>query len=89
MFGYNLHRWEIGHDRSTEGLEVLRRLMLGERACDLPAVISESSKQDRDLAQAHRLGVNSFISKPVGFEALMENVAQLGPYWLVVSRSPG
>jgi CheY-like chemotaxis protein len=73
----------------VDGLEVLRRLKSDERTRTLPIVVLTSSKEDRDIVQAYGLGVNSFISKPVEFEAFVETVVKLGFYWLVVNRPPG
>jgi CheY-like chemotaxis protein len=72
----------------VDGLEVLRRLKADPRTRSFPVVALTSSKEDRDIAQAYGLGVNSFISKPIEFEAFAETVARLGFYWLVVNRPP-
>jgi hypothetical protein len=47
-----------------------------------------SSNEDRDVNAAYELGVNSFINKPIEFEAFAEVTAKLGLYWLVVNRPP-
>jgi CheY-like chemotaxis protein len=72
----------------VDGLEVLRRVKADERTKAIPIVILTSSQEDRDVVESYRLGVNSFISKPVEFEAFATVVAQLGLYWLVVNRPP-
>jgi CheY-like chemotaxis protein len=72
----------------VDGLEVLRRLKADPRTRSFPVVALTSSKEDRDIVQAYGLGVNSFISKPVEFEAFAETVARLGFYWLAVNRPP-
>ncbi len=40
------------------------------------------------MAQSYHLGANSFVSKPVSFDAFSDTVAKLGLYWLVVNRLP-
>jgi CheY-like chemotaxis protein len=70
------------------GMEVLRRLKADDRSKTIPIAVFTSSKEDNDLAECYRLGVNSYIHKPVEFEQFMEIVAKLGLYWLVVNRSP-
>ena len=70
-----------------DGLEVLRRVKSDERTKCVPVVVLTTSKEDRDVIDSYHLGVNSFISKPVSFEAFSNIMAQLGLYWLVVNRS--
>ena len=72
-----------------EGLEVLRRAKADPRTRAIPVVVLTSSTEDRDVAEAYSLGVNSFISKPVEFGAFARTVAEVGRYWLVANRPPG
>jgi len=67
---------------------VLQRVKADERTRTVPIVVVTSSKEDRDIVEAYGLGVNSFISKPVEFEAFVDIVGKLGFYWLVVNRPP-
>ena len=71
-----------------DGLEVLRRMRADSRTKLLPVVVLTSSKEDPDIVESYRLGANSFISKPVSFDAFSDTVAKLGLYWLVVNRPP-
>ena len=72
----------------VDGLEVLRRLKSDDRTKDLPVVVLTSSKEERDIVESYRYGTNSYISKPVSFDAFSDTVAKLGLYWLVVNRPP-
>lgn len=72
----------------VDGLEVLKTLKADERTRTIPVVILTSSKEDRDIAESYQFGVNSFVSKPVGFEEFAKVVADLGLYWLIVNRPP-
>ena len=54
----------------------------------IPVVVMTSSKEDVDLAACYRLGVNSYIQKPLTFEQFRENIKQLGFYWLLVNQLP-
>lgn len=72
----------------VDGLEVLRQVKSDERTRMIPVVVLTSSKEDRDIGEAYRLGVNSFISKPIEFEEFSRIIAQLGLYWLVVNKPP-
>lgn len=71
------------------GLEVLRRLKSDERTRTIPIVVLTSSKENPDVEASYRLGVNSFVTKPVEFEAFFKTIAELGMYWLLVNRVPG
>ncbi|HTV93014.1 MAG TPA: response regulator [Verrucomicrobiae bacterium] len=72
----------------VSGLEVLQRIRATEATRMLPTVILTSSKQDEDLMQGYRLGVNSYVRKPVDFNEFVEAVRQVGLYWLVLNEPP-
>ncbi len=67
----------------VDGLEVLRLLKSDPRTRAIPVVVLTSSKEQRDVAESYRLGVNSYIVKPVNFESYAEAVRDLGLYWLL------
>ena len=71
-----------------DGIELLRRLREHPVTRSLPVVVLTSSREERDLAECYRLGVNSFVVKPVEFEPYTEAVRQLGRYWLQLNRGP-
>jgi len=72
----------------VDGMEVLRRIKEDERTRPIPVVVLTSSKEDRDVAESYKVGVNSYISKPVEFDAFAKTVSELGLYWLLVNRPP-
>ncbi len=72
----------------VDGIEVLRRLKAEERTKDIPVVILTSSNQERDIAVAYKLGINSFVTKPIKFEEFAKVVAELGIYWLMLNVPP-
>jgi CheY-like chemotaxis protein len=72
----------------VDGLEVLRRIRAHESTRMLPVVVLTSSDEERDVAQSYKLGVNSYIRKPVDFNDFAEATSQLGMYWLVLNECP-
>jgi len=72
----------------VDGLEVLRKIKGDPRTQLIPVVILTSSKEQRDLVESYRLGVNSYIVKPVNFVEFAESVQQLGLYWLMLNQNP-
>ena len=72
----------------VDGLEVLQKIKADQRTMMTPVVVLTSSKQDRDMVESYKLGVNSYIVKPVEFEKFLEAVRQMGLYWLLVNKTP-
>jgi CheY-like chemotaxis protein len=71
----------------VDGMEVLRRIKSDDRTRDIPVVILTSSREDRDIIEGYKLGVNSYVQKPVQFDRFAEAVAQLGVYWMVLNQA--
>jgi CheY-like chemotaxis protein len=70
----------------VDGLDVLRRLKSDRRTCTIPVVVLTSSSEQRDLVESYRLGVNSYIVKPVNFERYTQAVRELGLYWMLLNQ---
>lgn len=70
----------------VDGLEVLRRMRADARTKLLPVVVLTLSNEEQDIAEAYRLGVNSYVRKPVDFQKFVEAVRQRGLYWLVLNE---
>jgi two-component system response regulator len=71
-----------------DGIEVLRRVRAEERTRSLPIVVLTSSQEERDINECYKLGVNSYVVKPVEFDKFYKAVGDLGIYWLVLNKSP-
>lgn len=69
-----------------DGLEVLRRCKADPRTKSIPVVVLTSSREEQDLVDSYKLGVNSYIVKPVDFHQFVEAVRQLNLYWLVLNQ---
>lgn len=72
----------------VDGLEVLAALRADERTRRLAVVVLTSSKEDRDLERAYALGVNSYIVKPVEFDAFLLAIERVGIYWMLLNETP-
>lgn len=72
----------------VDGLEVLSRIKSDERTKMIPTVVLTSSKEQSDVVQSYRYGVNSYIVKPVNFERFATAVQELGMYWLLLNQPP-
>ncbi len=71
-----------------DGLEVLRRVKQDERTRSIPVVVLTSSKEERDIFESYRLGANSYLVKPVGFEEYIAAIKEACRYWLVLNQPP-
>ena len=73
----------------VDGLEVLRRVKSDERTKATPVVVLTSSREERDVVESYKLGVNSYMVKPVDFDQFIQAVSQLGMYWVLLNQRPG
>lgn len=72
----------------VDGLEVLKSIRADERSRMIPIVMLTSSKQETDVVESYKLGVNSYIVKPVDFKQFIEAIREIGQYWLLVNEPP-
>ncbi|HMJ68859.1 MAG TPA: response regulator [Cyclobacteriaceae bacterium] len=72
----------------VDGIEVLKRIKSSEEKRIIPVVILTSSKEERDIVESYKLGVNAYIVKPVDFDKFVKAVSDLGLFWLVLNQPP-
>ena len=71
-----------------DGREALRLIKGDPTLVDIPIVVLSTSGLDEDVVRSYKLGVNSFITKPVTFSGLVEAMNVLGRYWLEIVELP-
>jgi len=74
--------------QKVDGLEVLRRVKEDPTTKSIPVVMLTSSREERDIVEGYRLGVNSYIVKPVEVDQFTNAVRELGMYWLLLNKPP-
>ena len=72
----------------VDGLEVLQQIKADERTKKIPVVVLTSSKEDEDIVESYKLGVNSYVSKPVEFDEFTDAISTLGLYWMLLNKPP-
>lgn len=72
----------------VSGLEVLEKIRSDERTKMIPVVVLTSSEEEKDRFESYKLGVNSYIVKPVEFESFSEVVSEIGFYWILLNKPP-
>ncbi len=71
-----------------DGREALKEIKGNERLRQIPVVVLTTSRAEEDVFRTYNLGVNSFITKPVAFEALVQIMKDLGRYWFEIVELP-
>ena len=71
-----------------DGLEVLRRIKSDPALRSIPVVMLTSSREENDLVESYRLGVNAYVVKPVEFSRFVQAVRELGVFWAVINEAP-
>jgi CheY-like chemotaxis protein len=71
-----------------DGLEVLKEIKNDPELKLIPVVMVTSSREEKDLAQSYKLGVNAYVVKPVDFNQFIDAIKQLGVFWAVLNELP-
>lgn len=72
----------------VDGIHVLREIKARPETRAIPVVALTSSREEKDLVESYRLGINSYVQKPVSFEQFRQMMQTMGVYWLALNQSP-
>ncbi len=71
-----------------DGREALKEIKSDSELCRIPIIILTTSKAEEDVFRTYNLGVNSFITKPVSFNSLVDLMKTIGKYWFEIVTLP-
>ncbi len=72
----------------VDGFEVLRAIRSDPALRTIPVVILTSSREESDLARCYEMGANSYVVKPVEFQAFADALGQIGKFWATLNEAP-
>jgi CheY-like chemotaxis protein len=72
----------------VDGIEVLRLMKAEESLKTIPVVMLTSSREETDVVQSYKLGVNAYVVKPIDFQEFTRAVRELGVFWAVINEPP-
>lgn len=71
-----------------DGIQVIRHLKSDESKRMIPIVVLTSSREDLDLLECYKLGVNAYVVKPVTFQEFLDAVGEIGVFWALLNETP-
>lgn len=72
----------------VSGIEVLRTIRSDNMLRYLPVVVLTSSREEKDVIESYKLGVNAYVVKPVDFHGFMYAAKNLGIFWAMINEPP-
>ena len=72
----------------VDGLEVLRTIKADAKLKLIPVVVLTSSREERDMIESYKLGVNAYVVKPVDFHEFVNAIKELGVFWAIINEPP-
>ena len=72
----------------VDGLEVLKQIKSDENLKMIPVVMLTSSREEQDVVESYKLGVNAFVVKPIDFHDFVDTVKEIGLFWAVINEPP-
>lgn len=70
----------------VDGHEVIENVKNSDIVRHIPIVVLTSSREERDLVESYSKGVNSFVVKPVDFQAFFDAIQDIGMFWAVINE---
>lgn len=71
-----------------DGIQVLERIKADETLHSIPVVMLTTSREEKDLLNSYKLGVNAYVVKPVAFKDFVDAIQDLGIFWAVLNEPP-
>lgn len=71
-----------------DGLQVLKEMKSRDDLKTIPVVMLTASREERDLIESYRSGVNAYMVKPIDFQQFVDAVRQIGLFWAVLNEPP-
>ena len=71
-----------------DGREALKEIKSTQELRRIPVVVMTTSKAEEDICRSYDLGANSYITKPVTFDGLVNIIQQIGTYWFELVETP-
>ena len=87
IYDYDIILLDLNLPRK-DGREALKEIKSHPDLRKIPVIVLTTSKADEDICKSYRLGVNSYITKPVTFASLVEVMKALGKYWFEIVELP-
>ena len=72
----------------VDGLQVIREIKSDEKLKTIPTVVLTSSREEKDLIESYKLGINAYVVKPVEFEKFADTVKNVGVFWALINEPP-
>lgn len=70
------------------GLEVLKQIKSDPKLMMIPVVVLTSAKEEKDMVNSYKLGINAYVVKPVDFHEFVNPIKELGVFWAVINETP-
>jgi len=71
-----------------DGFEVLQQVKADDKLKMIPVVVLTSSREERDMVESYKLGVNAYVVKPVDFHEFVNAIKELGVFWAIINEPP-
>jgi len=72
----------------VDGLEVLHQIKSDVKLRMIPVVVLTSSREEKDIVESYKLGVNGYVVKPVDFHEFVNAIKELEIFWAIINEPP-